>query len=48
MTMADANLKEIMAYFGMTGSQMTKEWKLLSDEDKKEIKEGLGNGSLTY
>jgi len=46
--MTDATLKEIMAFFGMTGPEMTREWKALSDTDKKQIKAGLGNGSLTY
>lgn len=41
-------LKTIMAFFGMTPSEMTKEWKRLTDKDKTDIKSGLENGSLTY
>lgn len=41
-------LKTIMAFFGMTPSEMSKEWKRLTDTDKAELKSGLENGSLTY
>lgn len=41
-------LKTIMAFFGMSPAQMTKEWKALTDKDKADIKSGLENGSLTY
>lgn len=46
--MPGVTLKDIMAFFGMTTPQFSKEWKLLSTEDKTQIKEGLMNGSLTY
>lgn len=46
--MAAATLKEIMAFFGMAPSEMTKEWKSLTDKDKEQIKNGIGDGSLTY
>lgn len=42
------SLKDIMAFFGMSPREMTKEWKALSDKDKEQIKSGLENGSLTY
>jgi len=41
-------LKEIMAFFEMPTARFAKEWKGLSQDDKVQIKEGLGNGSLTY
>ena len=49
----DVTLKDIMAYFStesrpMGPKEMTREWKGLTDQDKKDIKDGLGNGSLTY
>lgn len=44
----EITLKDIMAFFGMTSQQMTREWKQLTDADKADIKAGLSNGSLTY
>lgn len=51
--MADATLKEIMAYFNtperpMGASEFRKEWKELDEDERFAIKRGLGNGSLTY
>ena len=46
--MAEQSLKAIMAFFGMTAKDMVKEWKMLSDKDKQQIREGIENGSLTY
>lgn len=43
-----ASIKEIMAFFEMTPREMTKEWKVLSDESKEQLKNGIGDGSLTY
>jgi hypothetical protein len=46
--MADANLKEVMAFFEMPTSEFSKQWKLLSDADKVQLKKGIGDGSLDY
>jgi hypothetical protein len=50
--MAVATMKTVKDYFGMKPGQtlkdFTAEWSALTDADKAQIKEGLGNGSLTY
>lgn len=49
--MAAATIKQIADYFRMEGQTLTdfsKEWKALPEEDKNQLREGLGNGSLTY
>lgn len=46
-----ATLKAVADYFRKPGETLkgfSDEWKALPDKDKNEIKEGLGNGSLTY
>ena len=46
--MAEASIKDVRDFFGMNASDMIAEWKLLSDQDKIQIKEGIGNGTFTY
>ena len=49
--MAQATLKEIADFFRLPGESLTKfgtEWKALTDEDKADLKQGIGNGTLTY
>lgn len=46
--MADASIKEVMAFFGMTAQEFTKEWRKMSQQDKEELRRGIGDGSLTY
>lgn len=46
--MADATLKDVMAFFDMTAEEVRREWKLLTDADKADIKRGIGDGTLTY
>lgn len=50
--MAEVTIKAIKEFFGMrpgdTLKSFTEEWKALTDKDKAEIKEGIGNGSMTY
>lgn len=49
--MAQATLKETAAFLrkeNETLTQFSAEWKRLTDEDKEQIKEGIGNGTLTY
>ncbi len=43
-----AGVKQVMAYFGMTAQEMTKEWRALTDEDRRQIREGIGNDTFTY
>lgn len=49
---AQATLKQVADYFGRLPGQTlkawTEEWKQLSDEDKEQIKDGIGDGTLTY
>lgn len=49
--MADATLKDVMDYFKVEGDTLKSlrdEWVALSDEDKRQIRAGIGNGSYTY
>jgi len=46
--MPEITIKDVMAYFGMTATEFAREWKACSQVDKQKIKEGIGNGSLTY
>lgn len=49
--MAAASLKETADYLrfpGETLSQFSTEWKRLSEAERAEIREGIGNGTLTY
>lgn len=44
-----ATVKEIKEFFGFTSvAQMNAEWKQLTDKDKEQIREGIGNGTFTY
>lgn len=44
----NASVKDVMAYFGMPVSQFKSEWSKLTDQDKANLKAGIGDGSLTY
>lgn len=46
--MAESTLLETMKYFGMTSNEFRKEWQFLTEQDKAEIREGIGNGTETY
>lgn len=46
--MAEAGLKIVMQFFGMSAKDMMREWKLLSMKDREDISNGIANGSLTY
>jgi hypothetical protein len=48
--MADASVKDVKEFFGMTLTQMKEEWVKggLSDQDKKDILQGLSDETLTY
>lgn len=43
-----ASLKEVRDYFGLDGKQMVAEWRKLSEQDKADLRGGLGDGTLTY
>lgn len=46
--MAEASIAEVRNYFGMPTGEFATEWKQLSDKDKKDLKQGIGNGTLNY
>ena len=48
--MSEATLKGVREFFGMTVGQFRDEWTKqgLTDQDKREIREGIGNGTMTY
>jgi hypothetical protein len=52
--MAAATIKAVRDFFNEGSTQplgvreFTDQWKLMSDTDKEQIKEGIGNGTLTY
>jgi hypothetical protein len=46
--MPDATLQQIMEFFGMPPRVFRTEWADLTDTDKAQLREGIGNGSLTY
>jgi hypothetical protein len=46
--MSEATLKEVMAFFEMPSKGFATEWRRMTDEDKAQIKLGIGSGSLTY
>jgi hypothetical protein len=48
--MAKASVKDVKDYFGMDLTTFKKEWMQggLSDQDKNDLMQGLGDGSLTY
>lgn len=41
-------LKECREFFGMPAGDFVREWKLLSQKDKDDIKKGIEDGTLTY
>lgn len=46
-----ATLKTVTEYFRRSGETLkgfTEEWKALSDTDKEQLKQGIGDGTLTY
>lgn len=47
--MADATLKEIVAYFGYKSlSEFKADWSKMTETDREQIKVGIGNGTETY
>lgn len=43
-----ANMVDVMKFFGMTPARFRVEWAELSEADKKALKQGVADGSLTY
>jgi hypothetical protein len=41
-------LKEVMAFFGMTASEFQREWRIMSSQDKADIRAGLTNRTYSY
>lgn len=42
-------MKDVMKYFGFpSAAAFAKEWKTLTEQDKEDLKRGIGDGSLTY
>jgi len=50
--MPAATIKDVKEFFGLKEGQnlkgFTEEWKVLSEEARTQIKEGIGNGSFSY
>ena len=49
--MADTTLTEVYRFFKRpedTIASFAAEWRALTDQDRKDLKSGLANGSLTY
>lgn len=44
----NATLKEVMAYFSMSPSEFTPEWRKLTSQDKEDLRKGIGDSSLSY
>lgn len=41
--------KKIMAFFGYNrAADFMRDWRMLTDEDKEQIRTGITNGTLTY
>lgn len=44
-----ATVKEVKDFFGEKSiSKFTTEWKALTEQDRADLKNGIGNGTLTY
>jgi hypothetical protein len=44
-----ATIRELMDFFGFkTTSEFTPEWKNLTEKDKEQLKEGIGDGTFNY
>lgn len=47
--MPEATLVQVKDYFGYASlSAFSKDWKQLTEEDREQLKAGIGDGSLTY
>jgi hypothetical protein len=41
-------LKELREFFAMSAGDFAREYKKLGDQDKKDLKKGIEDGTLTY
>jgi hypothetical protein len=48
MAETTATLKEVREYFGLTMPEFRKQWTELDSESKTQLRDGIGNGTLTY
>lgn len=49
--MTAATIKQVADYMRLPGETLksfTEQWKMLSDTEKEQLREGIGNGSMTY
>ena len=46
--MTAATMLQVKEFFGMPTREFSTAWKALTDQDKEQLKAGIGNGSLTY
>lgn len=47
--MSEATLKDIKDFFGYSSlSAFSADWKQMPEQDREQIRTGIGNGSLTY
>lgn len=46
--MPPATMVEIQKFFGIPLALFRKEWSELAEADKEQLRQGIGNGSLTY
>ena len=48
-TPRSATVKEVKDFFGEKSiAKFTAEWKALTDQDRIDLKNGIGNGTFTY
>jgi hypothetical protein len=43
-----ASLKDVRDHFGLDGKEMVAQWRKLSDADKRDLRAGVGDGTLNY
>lgn len=47
--MAQASLSQVREFFGIEqAGTFRKEWTALSEQDKSDLRNGIGDGTLTY
>lgn len=46
--MAQGDVKAVRDFFGMGSADMIKEWKVLDEAEKNQIRGGILDGSLSY
>lgn len=48
METKQATIAEVCKFFGGSLAKIRAEWNELTDEDKVQLRTGIGNGTLTY